>query len=129
MDLARQPAVGCNALPWGVNCSVTPSSSVEPVLRKAKFLDEHYHKEDEVRFFVAGSGVFTLHVSTKVYEICCEQGDLLAVPDSTLHWFDMGPEPSFVAIRFFTGSDGWIGHFTGSDIAQKFPRYETGAAG
>ena len=27
-----------------------------------KFLDEHFHKEDEVRFFVAGSGLFTLHV-------------------------------------------------------------------
>jgi 1,2-dihydroxy-3-keto-5-methylthiopentene dioxygenase len=61
--------------------------------------------------------------------IRCEQGDLLAVPDSTPHWFDMGPEPRFVVIRFFTQPEGWIGHFTGSDIAQKFPRYEAGAAG
>ena len=37
--------------------------------------------------------------------------------------FDMGDEPSFVAIRFFTEPDGWVGHFTGTDIAQKFPRY------
>ena len=29
----------------------------------------------------------------------------------------MGPEPSFVAIRFFTEPDGWVGHFTGTDIA------------
>ena len=27
------------------------------------------------------------------------------------------------AIRFFTEPDGWVGHFTGTDIAQKFPRY------
>ena len=40
----------------------------------------------------------------------------------------MGPEPSFVAIRFFTEPDGWVGHFTGTDIAQKFPRYEAGQA-
>jgi 1,2-dihydroxy-3-keto-5-methylthiopentene dioxygenase len=40
----------------------------------------------------------------------------------------MGPEPSFVAIRFFTEPDGWVGHFTGTDIARKFPRYEAGAA-
>jgi hypothetical protein len=53
-------------------------------------------------------------------------GDLIAVPDSTRHWFDMGPEPSFVAIRFFTEPDGWVGHFTGTDIARKFPRYEPG---
>ncbi|MEG3190772.1 1,2-dihydroxy-3-keto-5-methylthiopentene dioxygenase [Lysobacter sp. D1-1-M9] len=91
---------------------------------RAKFLDEHFHKEDEVRFFVAGSGLFTLHVDDKVYEILCEAGDLVSVPDGTTHWFDMGPEPSFVAIRFFTEPDGWVGHFTGTDIAQQFPRYE-----
>ena len=74
--------------------------------------------------FVAGSGLFTLHVGDKVYEVLCEAGDLIAVPDGTTHWFDMGPEPSFVAIRFFTEPDGWVGHFTGTDIAQRFPRYE-----
>ena len=108
--------------------SIAPDNPQREAMR-AKFLDEHYHKEDEVRFFVAGSGLFTLHVDGKVYEIRCEQGDLIAVPDSTLHWFDMGPEPSFVAIRFFTEPDGWIGHFTGTDIARKFPRYEKDQAG
>ena len=96
---------------------------------RGKFLDEHFHKEDEVRFFVAGSGLFTLHVGGRVFEVRCEQGDLIAVPDSTPHWFDMGPEPYFVAIRFFTEPDGWVGHFTGTDIARKFPRYEPGQAG
>ena len=96
---------------------------------RGKFLDEHFHKEDEVRFFVAGSGLFTLHVDGRVFEIRCEEGDLIAVPDSTRHWFDMGPEPYFVAIRFFTEPDGWVGHFTGTDIARKFPRYEPGQAG
>ncbi|MEO6263787.1 MAG: acireductone dioxygenase [Luteimonas sp.] len=107
--------------------SIAPDHPDREQMRR-KFLDEHFHKEDEVRFFVAGSGLFTLHVDGKVYEIRCEQGDLIAVPDSTRHWFDMGPEPSFVAIRFFTEPDGWVGHFTGTDIAQKFPRYEKGQA-
>ena len=62
-------------------------------------------------------------------QVLCEAGDLIAVPDSMTHWFDMGPEPSFVAIRFFTEPDGWVGHFTGTDIAQRFPRYEPGQAG
>jgi 1,2-dihydroxy-3-keto-5-methylthiopentene dioxygenase len=91
---------------------------------RAKFLDEHFHKEDEVRFFVAGSGLFTLHVDDRVYEVLCETGDLIGVPDSTKHWFDMGPAPHFVAIRFFTEPDGWVGHFTGTDWATRFPRYE-----
>lgn len=107
--------------------SIAPDHPQREAMR-GKFLDEHYHKEDEVRFFVAGSGLFTLHVEPNVYEIKCETGDLISVPDSTLHWFDMGPEPSFVAIRFFTEPDGWVGHFTGTDIAQQFPRYEKGQA-
>ena len=107
--------------------SIAPGNPDRATIR-TKFLDEHFHKEDEVRFFVAGSGLFTLHVDGKVYEVLCETGDLIAVPDSMTHWFDMGPEPSFVAIRFFTEPDGWVGHFTGTDIAQKFPRYEVGQA-
>lgn len=107
--------------------SIAPDNPNRAEMRK-KFLDEHFHKEDEVRFFVAGSGLFTLHVDDKVYEIECVKDDLIAVPDSTLHWFDMGESPSFVAIRFFTEPDGWVGHFTGNDIAQTFPRYEPQAA-
>ncbi|MDN5782984.1 MAG: acireductone dioxygenase [Luteimonas sp.] len=103
--------------------SIAPDNPKREEMR-ARFLDEHFHKEDEVRFFVAGSGLFTLHVGDKVYEIECVKDDLIAVPDGTTHWFDMGPEPSFVAIRFFTEPDGWVGHFTGTDIARKFPRYE-----
>jgi 1,2-dihydroxy-3-keto-5-methylthiopentene dioxygenase len=108
--------------------SIHPAHPDREAMRR-KFLDEHFHKEDEVRFFVAGSGLFTLHVGDRVYEILCATGDLIGVPDSTLHWFDMGPEPHFVAIRFFTEPDGWVGHFTGSDWAQRFPRYEPGQAG
>lgn len=105
--------------------SIAPDNPQRDAMRR-KFLDEHFHKEDEVRFFVAGSGLFTLHVGDKVYEILCTAGDLVSVPDGTTHWFDMGPEPSFVAIRFFTEPDGWVGHFTGTDIAQRFPRYALG---
>ncbi len=90
---------------------------------RAKFLNEHSHKEDEVRFFVRGSGLFTLHIEDKVYEILCTAQDLIRVPDGTRHWFDMGPAPYFTAIRFFTEADGWVGYFTGSDIAERFPRF------
>lgn len=106
--------------------SIAPDNPQREQMRR-KFLDEHFHKEDEVRFFVDGSGLFTLHVDGKVYEVLCEKGDLISVPDGTTHWFDMGPEPRFVAIRFFTDPEGWVGHFTGSDIAARFPRYEPGA--
>jgi len=89
---------------------------------RTKFLSEHTHAEDEVRFFVAGSGLFTVHKAGSVYNILCVQGDLINVPAKTLHWFDMGTQPHFVAIRFFNNPAGWVASYTGSDIADKFPR-------
>ncbi|MEO5829136.1 MAG: acireductone dioxygenase [Rhodanobacter sp.] len=101
--------------------SLTPDHPDRASLRQ-KFLSEHSHSEDEVRFFVAGSGQFTLHIEGKVYDILCEQGDLIGVPDGTRHWFDMGESPYFVAIRLFTNKDGWVANYTGDEIAGQFPR-------
>ncbi|GLQ89613.1 1,2-dihydroxy-3-keto-5-methylthiopentene dioxygenase [Dyella flagellata] len=101
--------------------SLKPDHPDRAALRQ-KFLSEHTHSEDEVRFFVAGAGQFTLHIDGKVYDVLCEQGDLIGVPDGTRHWFDMSEAPYFVAIRLFTNKDGWVANFTGSDIAQQFPR-------
>ncbi|MFC5525601.1 acireductone dioxygenase [Rhodanobacter ginsengisoli] len=101
--------------------SLTPDHPDRATLRQ-KFLSEHTHSEDEVRFFVAGSGQFTLHIGDRIYDILCEQGDLIGVPDGTRHWFDMSETPYFVAIRLFTNKDGWVARFTGDDIAQRFPR-------
>lgn len=89
-----------------------------------KFLAEHTHADFEVRFFVDGRGLFYLHVDGRVYLILCECGDLISVPAGTTHWFDMGSRPDFKCIRFFTTGDGWVGDFTGSDIATRFPGFD-----
>ncbi|WP_137817782.1 acireductone dioxygenase [Pseudomonas sp. 2FG] len=91
---------------------------------RAKFLAEHRHGEDEVRFFVAGRGLFTLHIEDYVYAVLCEKNDLISVPAGTRHWFDMGEHPHFVAIRLFNNPEGWVAQFTGEDIASHFPRLE-----
>ncbi|SDU43024.1 1,2-dihydroxy-3-keto-5-methylthiopentene dioxygenase [Geopseudomonas guangdongensis] len=91
---------------------------------RAKFLDEHTHGEDEVRFFVAGRGLFCLHVDERVYAVLCEKNDLISVPAGTKHWFDMGEEPHFVAIRLFNNPEGWVAQFTGDPIAAGFPGLE-----
>ena len=90
-------------------------------LRK-KFLAEHSHAEDEVRFFVKGKGLFSLHIDHKVYEVLCTQGDLISVPANTRHWFDMGPVPDFTAIRLFNNPDGWVAHYTDSKLSEQFSR-------
>ena len=91
---------------------------------REKFLAEHSHNEDEVRFFVDGEGLFSLHINNKVYEVLCKKGDLISVPANTPHWFDMGPNPNFVAIRLFNNPEGWVAQYTGSDIASRFSRLE-----
>lgn len=91
---------------------------------RKKFLDEHTHSEDEVRFFVDGQGLFSLHIGNAVYEVLCQKGDLISVPANTPHWFDMGPNPRFVAIRLFNNPEGWVADFTGSNIANRFSRLE-----
>lgn len=100
--------------------SLTPDHPQAAAMR-AKFLDEHTHSEDEVRFFVRGSGDFVLHVNGKVYDAFCQQGDLLSVPAGTRHWFDAGERPHFTALRVFTDPSGWVAEFTGTDMAKRFP--------
>ncbi|WP_372625704.1 acireductone dioxygenase [Arsukibacterium sp.] len=100
--------------------SLNPTHPDKQQLRQ-KFLAEHTHSEDEVRFFVRGQGLFCLHIDDKVYQVLCQQNDLISVPANTPHWFDMGSAPDFTAIRLFNNPDGWVAHFTGNHIAAAFP--------
>lgn len=92
-----------------------------PAIR-AKFLDEHTHTEDEVRFFVEGQGLFWFHLpNSPVFNVLCQAGDLISVPANSKHWFDAGKDnPSVKAIRIFIDMEGWVPHYTGSDLAQKY---------
>lgn len=104
--------------------SVHPNLPNHLELRK-KFLDEHQHSEDEARFFVDGSGLFYIHAAGRIFALLCERGDFINIPAGTKHWFDMGPRPFLKCIRTFTTPEGWVAEFTGSDIASRFPRFES----
>jgi 1,2-dihydroxy-3-keto-5-methylthiopentene dioxygenase len=97
-----------------------PGNPNGPALR-AKFIDEHIHTEDEVRFFVHGSGNFIMHVDGKIFDAHCTAGDLISVPANTRHWFDAGQKPSFTALRVFTDQSGWVPHYTGEKLSEQFP--------
>lgn len=102
---------------------VTPDHPDRATIR-TRFLSEHTHAEDEIRFFVDGEGLFTLHEGGRVFNMLCTKGDLISVPAGMRHWFDMGAAPHFTVIRLFLNPDGWIAQFTGDDIADRFPRLE-----
>jgi 1,2-dihydroxy-3-keto-5-methylthiopentene dioxygenase len=91
-----------------------------PAIRQ-KFIDEHTHTEDEVRFFVHGAGNFILHVDGKVFDAHCTAGDLISVPTGVKHWFDAGENPFFTVLRVFTDTTGWTPHYTGEKISELFP--------
>lgn len=89
---------------------------------RAKFLAEHTHSEDEIRFFVDGEGLFWFNLEIEpVFNLLCEKGDLISVPEGTKHWFDAGETNPFVkAIRIFIDMSGWVPHYTESKLEQRF---------
>lgn len=97
-----------------------PGNEAYPAMRK-KFIDEHLHTEDEVRFFVQGAGNFILHVDGQVYDAHCTAGDLISVPAGVKHWFDAGETPEATVLRVFTETTGWTPHYTGEAISALFP--------
>lgn len=94
---------------------------------QAKFLREHIHTEDEVRFFVDGRGWFWFHLDDaeipddeRVFCVECAAGDLLSVPAGYKHWFDMGARPFVKVIRVFTDVSGWTPHYTNSGVEGRY---------
>jgi 1,2-dihydroxy-3-keto-5-methylthiopentene dioxygenase len=83
---------------------------------RAKFLSEHTHAEDEVRFFVDGEGYFFFHLakSSEVFKLLCEKGDFISVPAGYTHWFDLAPKYHVKAIRVFQTPEGWVANYTAS---------------
>ena len=87
----------------------------------AKFKHEHWHDEDEVRFIIAGHGLFHIHSKTgHVLAIEVSAGDLIRVPRGTLHWFNLCSDRRIRAIRLFQDTAGWTPHYTESHVDEGF---------
>jgi 1,2-dihydroxy-3-keto-5-methylthiopentene dioxygenase len=82
----------------------------------AQFDKEHTHSEDEVRFILAGRGIFFLHLSGRVYSVEVGPGDMLRVPRGTTHWFTLCEDRRIRAIRWFQDTTGWTPHYTDSGV-------------
>jgi 1,2-dihydroxy-3-keto-5-methylthiopentene dioxygenase len=87
----------------------------------ARFKTEHWHDEDEVRYIVAGRGLFHVHPQKgPVVAIEVEAGDLIRVPRGTHHWFDLCGDKRIRAIRLFQDAAGWTPHYTHSGTDQNY---------
>ena len=99
---------------------VSPDTpGLEAMLRK--FSSEHWHDEDEVRFIIAGHGLFHIHTKAgPVIAIEVEAGDLIRVPRGTWHWFNLCADRRIRAIRLFQDMAGWTPIYTESGVDQGF---------
>lgn len=86
----------------------------------AKFDKEHTHSEDEVRFILAGRGIFFLNIGGRVASVEVGPGDMLRVPRGTTHWFTLCEDRRIRAIRWFQDTTGWTPQYTGSGIDQGY---------
>ena len=87
----------------------------------AKFNREHWHDEDEVRFVIAGHGLFHIHPEGKsLIAIEVAAGDLIRVPRGTRHWFNLCADRRIRAIRLFQDIAGWTPHYTESGADNDF---------
>ncbi len=83
----------------------------------SKFNSCHYHTDDEVRYIIAGEGVFGfIRPDTSQVELTVEAEEFINVPANIEHWFHLTPAKRVKVVRYFTGTDGWVPVYTGKDI-------------
>jgi 1,2-dihydroxy-3-keto-5-methylthiopentene dioxygenase len=78
----------------------------------AKFIDEHYHDDDEVRFVLEGEGVFDIRSrDDRWMRVTVEPGDLIVVPKERHHRFMLTEKKSIRCVRLFKDTSGWVPHY------------------
>ena len=78
----------------------------------AKFIDEHLHTEDEVRFVLGGEGVFDIRArDDRWMRVEVEPGDLIVVPENRFHRFMLTEKRAIRCVRLFKDQSGWTPHY------------------
>ena len=81
----------------------------------AKFIDEHYHDEDEVRFVLEGDGIFDIRsVDDRWMRVKVEEGDLIVVPRKRYHRFMLTEDKRIRCVRLFKDQSGWTPQYRSS---------------
>lgn len=75
------------------------------------FKTEHLHDDDEIRFFLGGSGYFDVkNKDDEFLRIHCFPGDLICLPRGVYHRFMPDESMSFFVMRLFCGDPVWTPH-------------------
>ncbi len=78
----------------------------------AKFIDEHYHDDDEVRFVLGGEGIFDIRsTDDRWMRVVVEKGDLIVVPAGRHHRFMLTDKKAIRCVRLYKDESGWVPHY------------------
>jgi 1,2-dihydroxy-3-keto-5-methylthiopentene dioxygenase len=78
----------------------------------AKFVDEHFHDDDEVRFVLEGEGIFDIRSrDDRWMRVVVEPGDLIVVPKDRHHRFLLTDTKTIRCVRLFRDASGWVPHY------------------
>ena len=78
----------------------------------AKFVDEHHHDDDEVRFTLGGEGIFDIRSKDDRWmRVVVEAGDLIVVPAGRHHRFLLTEKKAIRCVRLFKDRAGWVPHY------------------
>lgn len=74
----------------------------------AKFIEEHLHTEDEVRFVLSGEGLFDIRSQDdRFMRVQVSPGDLITVPARRNHRFALTESRTIRCVRLFQDPAGW----------------------
>jgi 1,2-dihydroxy-3-keto-5-methylthiopentene dioxygenase len=83
----------------------------------SKFDRCHTHADPEVRYIIAGEGVFGfVRPDGSQVELTVQSEDYINVPEGTEHWFRLTPSRWIKAVRYFTTTEGWVPEYTDTEI-------------
>lgn len=90
---------------------LSPSTeNLEAIL--ARFDREHLHTDDEVRYVLAGEGIFDIRsTDDRWMRVVVEPGDFVVVPKDRHHRFLLTEARTIHAVRLFEDQAGWVPHY------------------
>ncbi len=83
----------------------------------SKFDKTHTHADPEVRYIIAGEGIFGfIRPDGSQVELTVQPEDYINVPSGVEHWFYLTSSRQIKAIRYFTTTEGWVPEYTDTEI-------------
>jgi 1,2-dihydroxy-3-keto-5-methylthiopentene dioxygenase len=83
-----------------------------------KFKDEHLHRDDEVRFVLAGAGIFDIRAADgRWLRLEVEASDLIVVPADLYHRFFLTERQEIRCVRLFKDAAGWVPEYRGESTS------------